>query len=126
MLPRSLVEEIDHLLQQGELSQRKIAARLGVSRGTVGAIASGRRGLFGRVPDRESLDPLAPLSPARRCAVCGFKVHKPCLVCCAREYRERRRRARLAAMNQDGRAVLHSLRDVRACPGPAPSRFRVA
>lgn len=35
MLSLSVVQEIDRLLQEGQLSQRKIAARLGVSRGTV-------------------------------------------------------------------------------------------
>ena len=50
MLATATVREIDRLLKKGELSQRKIAAQLGVSRGIVGAIASGRRGLYGRNP----------------------------------------------------------------------------
>ena len=40
MLPLSVVEEIRRLLDEGRYSQRKIAARLQVSRGSVNAIAS--------------------------------------------------------------------------------------
>ena len=43
MLALTVVQQIEQLLKEGQLSQRKIAARLGVSRGTVGAIADGRR-----------------------------------------------------------------------------------
>ena len=53
MLSLSLVEQIVDLLNEGELSQRRIAARVGVSRGTVASIASGRRGLFGRDPESD-------------------------------------------------------------------------
>ena len=65
MLALSVVEEIDRLLDEGELSQRKIAARLGVSRGTVGGdrqrpawacMAASRT--------RTSRDPLVPLGTA--------------------------------------------------------------
>src|SRR4051812_48678685 len=47
-----LLNEIHRLVRAGELSQREIAAHLEVSRGTVGAIASGRRSLVGREPRR--------------------------------------------------------------------------
>ena len=87
MLPLATVQEIRRLLDEGQLSQRKIAAQLGVSRGTVGAIASGRRGMFGREPDTDhpdlcSLDlppsaapPVAPWStnPASSAARESFK-----------------------------------------------------
>jgi hypothetical protein len=86
MLALSLVQEIERLLQDGTLSQRKIAARLGVGRGTVAAIASGRRGIYGREPD-DDLDPLVHRSPPERCAACGFLVYMPCMVCRAREHR---------------------------------------
>lgn len=91
MLSLSVVEEIDRLLKEGELSQRKIAARLGVSRGTVSAIASGHRGLYGKEPDSHNDDPLHHDSPPERCPRCGFFVYMPCLVCRARAYRRRRR-----------------------------------
>jgi len=56
MLALAVVEEIERLLQEGTLSQRKIARRLNVSRGTVAAIASGQRGLYGREAESEEDD----------------------------------------------------------------------
>jgi hypothetical protein len=83
MLPTALVHEIDRLLKEGELSHRKIAARLDVSRGTVSAIAGGRRGLHGKDPNKKQC-PLVPASPPARCPACGYRVHPPCLICAAR------------------------------------------
>jgi len=51
MLPLVVVQEVRRLLDERELSQRKIASKLKISRGTIGAIASGRRGMYGREPD---------------------------------------------------------------------------
>ena len=111
MLSLALVEEIDRLLQDGRLSQRKIAARLGVGRGTVSAIANGHRGLFGREPQgtrhEPSLRPSLHGEPSVRCPRCGFKVYLPCLVCRTREYRDaqkvRRELAELQGRTQAGR-----------------------
>jgi hypothetical protein len=86
MLPTALVHEIDRLLKRGELSHRKIAARLGVSRGIVSAIANGRRGLYGKDPPDESRRSITPTSPAARCRRCGYRVYGPCLICEARKY----------------------------------------
>lgn len=90
MLTTAMVHEIDHLLKEGRLSQRQIAARLGISRGTVGAIAIGRRGLFGKEPAAEPGQPSASPSPPVRCPHCGHRVYAPCLICQARKYRGRR------------------------------------
>ena len=87
MLARSLVEEIDRLLKLGNVSQRKIAAQLNVSRGTVAAIASGRRGLFGHEPDDDQ-SALVPRSPPERCRRCGYRVYMPCLICRSRDFWE--------------------------------------
>lgn len=91
MLSLAVVEEIRRLLNEGRLSQRKIAARLGVSRGSVSAIASGRRGIFGREPEPDKLVLSAHELPPERCTGCGARVRKPCLLCRARAYRERHR-----------------------------------
>jgi hypothetical protein len=96
MLPIALVNEIDSLVHEGTLSHRKIAARLGVSRGVVHAIASGRRGLYGQDPFAK-YSPLAPTSPPTRCAICGYRVYLPCLVCRAREHHERQIVSRILA-----------------------------
>ena len=88
MLPIALVNEIDSLIHEGALSHRKIAARLGVSRGVVSAIANGRRGLFGQDP-LAKYSPVAPTSPPTRCPTCGYRVYLPCLVCRTREHNQR-------------------------------------
>jgi hypothetical protein len=75
------------LLDEGELSQRQIAARLGVGRTTVGAIASGQRGRHGN----DELDEMPRARAGRRrtvrCSRCGYRVYMPCLICITREYR---------------------------------------
>jgi hypothetical protein len=94
----SIVHEIDRLLNEGQLSQREIARRLRVSRGTVSAIANGERGLYGRsAGDTDSPAAERDQLP-ERCPKCGFLVHLPCLVCRTREYRQGRQAlAKLAA-----------------------------
>jgi transcriptional regulator with XRE-family HTH domain len=47
MIAPSMVDEVRRLLSEGRLSQRAIARRTGISRGTVAAIASGRRPAYG-------------------------------------------------------------------------------
>jgi hypothetical protein len=88
MLPIALVHEIDSLLKEGTLSQRKIAEHLGVSRGLVSAIATRRRGLYGHDPLAKH-SPLVPTSPPTRCPQCGYRVYLPCLVCRTRDHHQR-------------------------------------
>jgi hypothetical protein len=85
MLPLKQVEEVRRLVDAGELSQRKIAAKLAVSRGTVSAIASGKRGLYGCESD--PLDNLnSSGTPPERCLGCGALVFMPCVLCKTRAY----------------------------------------
>ncbi len=91
MLSLALIEEIQRLLDEGRLSQRKIAWKLRVSRGTVGAIASGSRGIYGREPKCGELRLPDMEMPAERCFGCGGMVRKPCLLCLTRAYRRRRK-----------------------------------
>jgi Helix-turn-helix domain len=100
MLTIALVNEIDRLLHEGELSQRQIAARLGVSRGTIGAIANGQRGLFGRDPTPIH-SPLVHSTPPRRCPKCGYRVYLPCLVCRIRDHKQRQAVLQLIAANRE-------------------------
>jgi transcriptional regulator with XRE-family HTH domain len=92
MLCVVVVEEIERLLDAGGLSQRGIARRMGVSRGSVNAIALGKR------PDpqtrrRVQEDALAaPAGPSVRCPTCGGMVQMPCLACRLRALKEGRRR----------------------------------
>lgn len=89
MLPLVLVEEIRCLLDEGELSQRKIAIKLDVSRGTVSAIASGRRGVYGSEPKSDEPALCCLELPPERCSGCGAKVYMPCVLCSAREFQAR-------------------------------------
>jgi transcriptional regulator with XRE-family HTH domain len=84
MIAPSVVQEVRSLLAEGNLSQRKIARLTGISRGTVGAIAAGKR------PDYPSRRRAAeeelpePAGPPRRCPSCGGMVYMPCRLCQAR------------------------------------------
>ena len=91
MLPLAVVEEIRRLVEEGVLSQRKIATKLNVSRGTVGAIANGKRGLYGSEPDPENPEICSLSLPPERCPGCGALVYMPCILCRARRYIQRRR-----------------------------------
>jgi hypothetical protein len=91
-----LLYEIHRLILVGELSQREIAAHLGVSRGTVSAVASGRRSLVGREP-RRTYSPLTPTTPPVRCRRCGYRIYLPCIICRVREHRERQQLLQLLA-----------------------------
>jgi hypothetical protein len=86
MVDASTVEEILSLLSAGNLSQRKIARKVGVSRGTVNAIARGKRSSSPTRP-RVSHDYLMPAGPPTRCPTCGGLVKMPCLLCRVRELR---------------------------------------
>ncbi|QDT01239.1 hypothetical protein [Adhaeretor mobilis] len=89
MLSREIVLEVKRLLDEDKHSQRQIASLLKVSRGSVNAIANNRRGLHGREPERQLQ--LFATRPSR-CCKCGGYVYAPCLLCRAREYREREAR----------------------------------
>jgi len=78
MIAPGIVTEVRRLLNQGLLSQRKIARALGISRGSVGAIASGRRPDYAP-PAEEAED--EPTGPPQRCPGCGAMVFAPCRLC---------------------------------------------
>jgi transcriptional regulator with XRE-family HTH domain len=91
MIASGTISEIRCLLEEGTLSQRSIAARLGVSRGTVSAVALGKR------PDYEARrrlrgeDLIPPRGVPRRCPECGRRVQMPCLACYLQSARQRGR-----------------------------------
>ena len=95
MIAPSVVHEVRRLLAEGRLSQRKIAKIAGVSRGTVGTIAAGRR------PDYESLrrnrrDQLPELlGPLQRCPGCGGMAYMPCRACHTRSVAARSPKPRI-------------------------------
>jgi hypothetical protein len=128
MLSIAIVEQIDRLLKDGQVSQRKIAKQLGVSRGTVAAIASGRRGLYGKEPDSLASASLTPHSPPVRCPECGCLIYMPCLVCRARNYRQQRKLLRilLAASRTTPRSRCPTAADHSVVPGHGSRHARVA
>jgi hypothetical protein len=85
MLSPSVVEEVRRLLAAGQWSMRKIARELAVSRGTVSAIAHGKRQEpLPRASDDDLL--FASIGPLQRCPGCGGLVYLPCLLCRVRQW----------------------------------------
>ena len=84
MLLPDKVAEVRRLLAEGK-SYREIAAATGVSRGSVGGIATGARRdrLPMRMRDHHYDEPLGPIG---RCPDCGGRVHLPCRLCRTRAF----------------------------------------
>jgi hypothetical protein len=96
MLSDAIVLEIRRLLGEGRLSWRAIGRQLGVSRGVVGNVAKGRRGIHStpmfQKCERDRQDPLPT-----RCRGCGGRVYKPCRLCRTRAHQGRMRLIRQVA-----------------------------
>ncbi len=85
MIAPSVVNQIKRLLAEGKYSQRKIARMTGVSRGTVGGIASGKRPDYEAMVRERQSEFDEPTGPPQRCAGCGGMVHMPCRLCRVRK-----------------------------------------
>lgn len=99
MIHPVIIREVKQLLANGQLSHRKIAAKVGVSRGTVGAVARGVRDE--RWPKKSDVWETTH-GPAQRCPSCGARVYMPCRLCkvraaVARERESAKRRRQLIA-----------------------------
>jgi transcriptional regulator with XRE-family HTH domain len=90
MLCVAKVQEVERLLAETELSFRKIAVAAGVSRATVGAIASGKRPDYEARRRARALE-CEPLVPVVRCPGCGYRVYSPCVACRVRAKQEQER-----------------------------------
>lgn len=105
MLAMAKVKEAERLLLEGRLSQRKIAAFVGISRATVSAIARGRRADYeARLAARAS--ELEPLGPIVRCGGCGARVYSPCRSCRVRADQDRQREAVRAMRRRNSELAL--------------------
>ena len=92
MLEHHLVLKVILLLNEKKYSQRQIAKMTGVSRGTVNAIARGKRKFTqGKTKLKEKKKPL-PRGEPRRCPLCGAMVRMPCLACTLRRIAKKRKR----------------------------------
>jgi hypothetical protein len=91
VIAAGVVGEIRSLLAEGGLSQRKIAQRMGVNRGTVNAIARGKRPEYPSARQAPNGDSTPPSGRPVRCLGCGGLCQMPCLVCHLRAIKQRRR-----------------------------------
>lgn len=108
MLDNAKIAEIMRLLADGWRSQRKIAALTGVSRGTVQAVASGRRKLR---PPREDLS-VGGVDTTQKihCTTCGGFIHPPCQLCKARRFITEHGRS-ISPEPPEGTEITHDLKD---------------
>jgi hypothetical protein len=82
MIAPERVQQVRQLLAEGKHSQRAIARIIGISRGTVGAIASGKRRDARPRRDTCKVDEFSqPTGPPERCPGCGAMVYMPCRLC---------------------------------------------
>jgi len=81
MIKNDIIRKILHLVKQGKMSQRQIAKRLGVSRGTVQAVAHGKRLEHIPVAMNAAATWVVPSGKPKRCPDCGSWVKMPCLAC---------------------------------------------
>jgi len=84
MIALSVTKQVRRLLAENRWSQRKIAEMTGLSRGTVGAIASGKRPDYDPAP-RPGDGLREPAGLPERCPGCGGIVYMPCRLCRVRE-----------------------------------------
>lgn len=84
MIGPEVIETIQRLLAEDDLSQREIAKMVKASRGTVAAVAKGKRRPY--YPRPEDMDE-GPPGPVRRCPGCGGMAIMPCRACRVRELR---------------------------------------
>jgi hypothetical protein len=126
MLSPAKVEEVRRLLARGNVSQREIARELDISRGSVNAIASGRRPDY---PVKElDEDDIRCWLPPVRCSGCGGMVYAPCRLCRVRAAkREHRSPADKPGLHSDPtdapkRRCVEDPDQARSLPGPCDSR----
>ncbi len=82
MITPQVADEVRRLLADGKLSNRKIAGLTGVSRGTVAAIADGKRSDYEALQRaRRETELPEPTGPPQRCPGCGGLVYMPCRLC---------------------------------------------
>jgi transcriptional regulator with XRE-family HTH domain len=106
MIATTVVDEIRRLLRQGGLSQRKIASQIGVSRGTVNAIALEKRP-DSSAPWRHEHDGFVPPTGLPvRCPGCGGKVQMPCLLCYMRARKPREKAPQSSHVAKPAKATL--------------------
>lgn len=127
MIAPSVVDQIKRLLAEGKYSQRKIARMMGVSRGSVGAIANGKRPDYEAIARERQSEFDEPTGPPQRCPKCGGMVYMPCRLCHVRKLVDEARVARPPVrpeerlrldLSEDHRSRYERVRRRRAGEGP--------
>jgi hypothetical protein len=85
MIPPDVVSAVCRLLIETKLSQREIARRTGISRGSVRAIASSRQFENATCRPTEEIDWERPVGSPERCPDCGGLIFPPCILCATRK-----------------------------------------
>lgn len=85
MIHPERVRFVKQLLREKKHSLRAISRLAGVSRGSVGAIASGRRPEYAPPSPTPEDDSWRPTGPITRCPNCGGRVYAPCRLCHVRD-----------------------------------------
>lgn len=81
VITEAMVAEVRRLLELGQLTQRQVAAQVGISQSTLTAINKGRW----RQPFPRSSEPLVDRRPGV-CPICGRDGLLPCIKCSADRY----------------------------------------
>ncbi len=89
MIARDIVRDIRQMLTEGRLSQRAIAARTGVSRGTILRHRPRKRGDYPPRYIPKDMHFMPPAGRPVRCSGCGGLVQMPCLACYLRRRNRR-------------------------------------
>lgn len=90
MLALGLEREVERLLDSKRLSERQIAKRLGISRGTVRSVAKVQRPTR-TTCKKKGFSFFSDETPPARCKSCGAIVFMPCLLCHVRTLARHRR-----------------------------------
>ncbi len=88
-ITQDVCDQVLRLLAQTELSHRKVASLVGISRATVAKIATGKYRPY--QPSARESDSYRPTGPRGRCPICGGMVYLPCRLCKVRAVKERER-----------------------------------
>ncbi|MCR4413099.1 MAG: winged helix-turn-helix transcriptional regulator [Thermoguttaceae bacterium] len=124
MIAPSMVDEIRRLLSEGRLSQRAIARRTGISRGTVAAIASGRRPDYEARRRAAGIEYTPPRGKPVRCPGCGGLVQMPCLACQLRQRNHHATRRSEAPLGSRGLSRPAASAEISRGAGVWPAQLR--
>lgn len=108
MIDLAKIKEAERMLAEGTFSHRKIAKAVGISRATVGKIASGERPDYEARRLARASEP-EPTGPLTRCSGCGGMVHTPCRLCRIRKLKAQQQEVARAVRRRTREQALRRL-----------------